>query len=139
MTDENGDDTKDAVKDKFAQRFEAETDESTEQDAESDTAEDAEEPRSDETESTGTSTPISIRDRWPNHSFYLSDELSDSLGSQFKKLDWQLSDEYGLDIKKTRHYYPLIAKLGLEQLQELDNDEIKDRVEEIEPEDDYFD
>jgi hypothetical protein len=85
-----------------------------------------------------SSQPVSIRTIWDNHSFYLSDCISDNLGSRFKKLDWELSDEYGIDIKKTRNYYPLIASLGLEKLETLDNDEIKERIEEIEPEDDYF-
>lgn len=51
----------------------------------------------------------------------------------------QVSDEYSIDIKKTRHYYPFIAELGLEQLKEMDNEDIKECVEEIEPEDGYFD
>lgn len=68
-----------------------------------------------ESESESRSQPKSIRGEWPNHSFYLpEDEIADDLNSQFKKLDWELSDEYSIDIKKTRHYYPLIVDLGLE-------------------------
>lgn len=137
------DDTKNAVKDKFAQWFETED---TDGDGSDDSGdeENAQHAKSEKNEQRGkqsksTLTPISIRDQWPNHSFYLRDELLGDLGSQFKKLDWQLSDEYGLDVKKTRHFYPLIAQLGLEQLKEMDNNDIKARTEDIEPEDDYFD
>lgn len=78
-------------------------------------------------------TVKNIKNHWSNHSFYLDDKLADDLSSEFKRLDWQLDDQHDFSIKKTRHYYPLIASLGLEQLKELDTDEIRTRIEEIDP------
>lgn len=112
MTDDNSPDEKD-TKDKLSERFknvggtalsDQEVGGSDNSDAETGSS-------AEETSSASRSHPTSLRKLWSNHSFYLSDELSDDLGSEFKRLDWQLSNEHGIDIKKTRHYYPLIAAL----------------------------
>jgi hypothetical protein len=70
-----------------------------------------------------------VKSAWTNHSVYLDDELAGELRTQFKKLDWQLSERYDLDIQKTRHYYPLVVALGLECLEELDDEEIRARID----------
>ena len=162
------DDTKDTVKDKFAQRFENETtdkqdapavinEQATQPEHAHDAdraknAQDAKNMENDEAsendriaENAGSeehakaSQPIRIKDAWPNHSVYLPEDTADVLSATYKKLDWQLDAEYGLDIKKTRHYYPLVVQLGLERFEELDQEEVKERIERIEPEQEYFD
>ena len=124
MSNETGD----SVKDRFTKRFEDEKDQGTKQeknekqDLSSKTANSSKNKRKE----------ISPKDDWTNHSVYLSDDLASSLSRSYKRLDLDLDEEYGLLIKKTRHYYPLIVKLGLEQLDDLDIKEVKDRLEELE-------
>lgn len=118
------DDTRNSVKDKFAERFdnEKETEESDEK-GDSETSEDA---------SAEIERAVNVREDWQNHSVYLDADLSSELSSAYKKLDWELDDEHNLSIKKTRHYYPLIVKLGLEQLHEMSVKEAKEKLDELE-------
>lgn len=123
------DDTKDAVKDKFAQRFENE-------DKSSQTPEEAKTSKPDQisgaAKNAKTVEKVNIKEDWKNHSFYLPDELADDLTSHYKRLDWELDDELDQEFKKTRHYYPLIVALGLDQLEGLESEDIKERLEDIE-------
>ncbi|ESP89789.1 hypothetical protein [Candidatus Halobonum tyrrellensis] len=120
--------TGDSVKDRFAKRFEDET----EQSAERETTENRDQSSKTENTSKTDRTEISPKNDWTNHSVYLSDDLASSLSRSYKRLDLDLDEEYGLSIKKTRHYYPLIVELGLEQLDDLDSKEVKDRLERLE-------
>ena len=64
-------------------------------------------------------------------SVYLDDELDGQLTTAYKRLDLELS-EAGVDLqlKKTRHFYPLVVALGLEQLERMESSEITERLEE---------
>lgn len=119
------DDTTDSVKEKFAARFEGE-----EQDAENAKNEQTEK-TSEKAESSETGSTSNIKNAWTNHSVYLPDELAQALGREYKQLDLDLDREHNLSIKKTRHYYPLIVSLGLERLEELETEEIKERVKDL--------
>lgn len=138
MSDETADD----VKDKMAKRFESEenaekderekTEKSDETEKSSKLAKTSKTTKNNEPEENGESgSEVTIKDAWTNHSVYLDDELADTLSSQYKKLDWQLDDEYDLSIQKTRHYYPLVVALGLERVAELDSKEIKERIDDL--------
>lgn len=124
MSNEPGD----SVKDRFAKRFEDEKDRNTDQ--ERNEKEDQNSKTEDSSKNSRERT--SPKNDWTNHSVYLSDNLASSLSRSYKRLDLNLDEEYGLSIKKTRHYYPLIVKLGLEQLDGLDSKEVKDRLDELE-------
>lgn len=121
------DETRNSVKDKFAERFdnEKETEEPDEK-RDNETSEDT---------SVEIERSVNVREDWQNHSVYLDADLSSELSSAYKKLDWQLDDEHDLSIKKTRHYYPLIVKLGLEQLDEMSTKETKEKLEKLETKD----
>ena len=73
-----------------------------------------------------------VKKEWNAKSVYPPDELEQSLSRTYKKLDWQLDEDEGISIKKTRHYYPLIVMLGLEELENMESMEIKDRLEVLE-------
>lgn len=127
------DDATDAVKDRFAQRFDSVTDESEENDeiekgAKNDTQSNGEQ----SSENSKNNKAVNVKSEWTNHSVYLADELASELSRSYKRLDLDLDEEYDLSIKKTRHYYPLIVKLGLERLEELESKEIKEELERIE-------
>lgn len=110
------DGTGDAVKDRFASRFESEENRKNEQG-----------PKNPKNEK--ASETVNVKREWSNHSFYLPDALADTLGRRYKYLDLELDEEFGVSIQKTRHYYPLIVELGLERLDELEPEEVKERVE----------
>lgn len=121
------DGTKDNVKDKFAKRFEDDDSDSPETRAADETDAMTAEDSNSQTEK--TVKKVNIKNDWTNHSIYLPDHLADDLTSQYKRLDWQLDDEFDLDFQKTRHYYPLIVALGLEQLNKSESKEVKDKLE----------
>lgn len=71
-----------------------------------------------------------IKNEWNVRSIYLDDELDEELMMAFKRLDLTLlKEESDIDLKKTRHFYPLIVELGIEKLEEMDVTELTERLE----------
>jgi hypothetical protein len=71
-----------------------------------------------------------VKKEWNVRSFYLDDDLDSDLTTAFKRLDLELSEENAaVDLKKTRHFYPLVVRLGLEQLEEMDVTEVTEQLE----------
>jgi len=71
-----------------------------------------------------------IKKEWNVRSFYLDDDLDSDLTTAFKRLDLGLSEsDADVDLKKTRHFYPLIVRLGLERLEEMEVTEVTERLE----------
>lgn len=113
--------TSDSVKDRFAQRFE---NENSNQEQKS---------KTDQTDqSSKKEKTANIKQAWANHSFYMPEQLASELSTSYKILDLELDQEQNLSIQKTRHYYPLIVKLGLDRLDELDSEEVKEELEQLE-------
>jgi len=72
-----------------------------------------------------------IKKEWNVRSFYLSDDLDDDVTTAFKRLDLDLDGaDTDIDLKKTRHFYPLLVELGLERLEEMEVTEVTERLEE---------
>lgn len=73
---------------------------------------------------------MNIKKEWNVRSVYLSDDLDDELSTAFKRLDLDLDgSDTDLNLKKTRHFYPLIVELGLERLEELEITEVTEKLE----------
>ena len=71
-----------------------------------------------------------VKKEWNVRSFYLNDDLNHDLSTAFKRLDLELSEaDANIQLKKTRHFYPLIVELGLERMEEMDVTEIQERLE----------
>lgn len=71
-----------------------------------------------------------IKKEWNVRSFYLDDDLDSDLTTAFKRLDLELSEaDTDVDLKKTRHFYPLLVELGLERLEEMEATEVTERLE----------
>lgn len=71
-----------------------------------------------------------IKKEWNVRSFYLSDDLDSRLSTAFKRLDLELSEANSeVNLKKTRHFYPLLVELGLDQLEQMDITEVTERLE----------
>jgi hypothetical protein len=72
-----------------------------------------------------------IKKEWNVRSFYLDDDLDDEVTTAFKRLDLALSEASSdVNLKKTRHFYPLLVELGLERIDEMDVEDIADRLDE---------
>ncbi|MDL0140080.1 hypothetical protein PNP85_11255 [Halobacterium salinarum] len=71
-----------------------------------------------------------IKKEWNVRSFYLDDDLDSDLTTAFKRLDLSLSEaDAEVNLKKTRHFYPLIVELGLERLEGMEVTEVTERLE----------
>jgi Skp family chaperone for outer membrane proteins len=71
-----------------------------------------------------------VKEDWNVRSFYLEDDLDERLSTAVKRLDLELSEsDSEIDLKKTRHVYPLLVELGLERLEEMDVTEVTERLE----------
>jgi hypothetical protein len=71
-----------------------------------------------------------IKKEWNVRSFYLDDDLDSDLTTAFKRLDLELSEaDSDIDLKKTRHFYPLLVELGLERLEGMDITEVTEQLE----------
>jgi len=74
-----------------------------------------------------------IKKEWNVRSFYLDDELESELTTAFKRLDLDVSEsESEIDLKKTRHFYPVLVKLGLKELENMDITEVTELLESME-------
>ena len=72
-----------------------------------------------------------VKKEWNVRSIYLDDDLDRQLLTAFKRLDLELSEaETDINLKKTRHFYPLLVELGLERLESMDITEVTERLEE---------
>lgn len=127
----------DAVRNRFAERFDADgaseherSDEKAKNEKKSSASEN--ENRSGTSKNAGGARATNVKREWDNHSVYLPDGIATDLSRTYKRLDLDLDEAYGLSIKKTRHYYPLVVRLGLERLEELETEEVKERVERME-------
>lgn len=123
--------TSDSVKDRFAERFEGEEDEQSENEQQEKTEQ--KKKTEEQKKSSKKEKKVNTKKDWTNHSIYLNNVLAADLSRSYKRLDLDLDEEYGKSIKKTRHYYPLIIKLGLERLEELEVKEVKEKIESMEP------
>lgn len=113
----------DDIDDRLSRRFD-----SGQSDAPDDASDDAR-----NTTSSGTSQKTqNVKKEWNVRSFYLDDELDEDLITAFKRLDLELTQsDAEINLRKTRHFYPLIVTLGLEQLEDMDDSEIIDHLQQI--------
>jgi hypothetical protein len=74
-----------------------------------------------------------VKKAWNAITVYLPDEIEREYSKAYKQLDLELMDETDLTLKKTRHYNPLIIELGVECLEQMERNEIKERMEQFEP------
>jgi hypothetical protein len=61
-----------------------------------------------------------IKEDRKSRTFYLHDAIIDELETEYRRLGY----EFGFDIKKGKHYYPLVVALGLKELERVSEEEI---------------
>ena len=70
-----------------------------------------------------------VKNAWNPNTFYLPPEYLDQrFGDQYDRLNYLLDR----DIKKDRHYKPLVIALGLERLERMEEQEVMDVLERME-------
>lgn len=74
-------------------------------------------------------TSKNVKKDWNATTVYLPDELDQAVTTAYKRTDLELSAEFDHPIKKTRHYYPLLIALGMEQLESMESNEVMEALE----------
>ena len=72
--------------------------------------------------------PEDYKDAWGSKLIHLPDELLDPVDNEFKRLSY----ECDWDVKKERHYYPVVVARGVEAVQEMSAAEFTDAVGSLE-------
>jgi hypothetical protein len=73
----------------------------------------------------------SIKEEREGKMLYLTPSLGSELSQMHKRLSLAYEDEYGAELEKNRHTYPLVIKYGLEGLDGLDGEDIRERLEKL--------
>ena len=116
----------DEVADRLSRRFNHDEDEKSDEAAEvgDEAAEDEEVARPDE-------QIENVKEIWRNTSIYLPENLRTRMQTAYKRKNLEVDLETGDELRKTRHYYPLLIALGVEAIEEMEPEEILERVDAI--------
>jgi hypothetical protein len=68
------------------------------------------------------------KEAWGSKLIHLPDELMDPVDNEFDRMKY----ECDWDVKKERHYYPVVVARGIEAVQEMSGSEFTDVVESLE-------
>jgi len=116
----------DEIDDRLSKRFGGEKDTDDQQD---DTTDMSTHSQNDSTAQSSQKAQ-NIKKEWNVRSIYLDDDLDNELTTAFKRLDLDLSEaDADVDLKKTRHFYPLVVALGLERLESMEVTEVTEQLE----------
>lgn len=121
-------DGRDEVTDRVASRFDSDDD--GEEDRQPSEADQPTEKTTDKN-AMNTQRAKNVKKAWNTKSIYLPDDLDSQLSKAYKRLDLELDDEID-QLKKTRHFYPLVINAGLERLEEMERNEVLESMERIE-------
>ncbi|EMA31904.1 hypothetical protein [Haloarcula japonica] len=120
----------DEIDDRLSRRFDDDQDDEDETPSEESQNDMASVQSGNEGKSQASQKAQNIKKEWNVRSFYLDDGLDSDLTTAFKRLDLSLSEaDAEVNLKKTRHFYPLIVELGLGRLEEMDVTEVTERLE----------
>jgi hypothetical protein len=75
----------------------------------------------------------SIKDQYKGKYMYLPEALGNEFDLVADELDTRRRRHNGKQVEKIRHFEPLVVALGLEQIDELDQEELEDRLAEFDP------
>lgn len=82
-------------------------------------------------EQTNNQNGTSVKEERTGTYMYLPETQTKELRRLYNILKAKYEVEYDGEFEKNRHFYPLVIQYGLEQLEEMDDSEIRRRVEEI--------
>jgi len=101
----------------------------TREKAKSDTP--AEQSKPSNTDKTDNTEKTSVKDDRPAQMMYLPESLQKEMNRQFGLLETEFEYEFDEDFEKNRHYFPLLVKAGLDSLDGLDMQEVKEKIDEF--------
>ncbi len=101
----------------------------TREKAQSDTA--AEQSKPSKTDKTDNTEKTSVKDNRPAQMMYLPESLQKEMNRQFGMLETEYEYEFDEDFEKNRHYFPLLVKAGLDSLDNLDVQAVKEKINEF--------
>lgn len=98
-----------------------------------DTTDTSEETDGDETTDTSDTSDWAegaLKDVGTEKRLYLPDDLLSDLEYHYSGFAREIEHEHGVQIEKNRHWYPLVAELGLSTLVEMEPDDVLDELRE---------
>lgn len=75
-----------------------------------------------------------VKEDWNATSIYLPEFLDRRLTTTYKHADIGYEEEFGQSLQKTRYYYPLVVQLGMERIESMESQELKECIERLEDE-----
>lgn len=85
----------------------------------------------DESDEPAEKDKPSVKDERSGTYMYLPESQKAELGPTFKILSAEYEREFGDELEKNRHFYPLVVQYGLDGLDGLNASEIKERLDEL--------
>ena len=83
-------------------------------------------------ESAADDDPSSVKDDHVGTYMYLPEDLKRELDFAFRELSLEYERAFEESFEKNRHFYPLVIRAGLDRVDELDETEIRERINELE-------
>lgn len=120
-------------RDKYASRFDNEESEESDENAQPEQNEVREESEGNAQNEMNGMNPWdadNVKTSWNGMTAYLPDEMKQRVDDEYDRVKY-VAD---VDLTKDRHYKPLLFELALEQLDDMDSDEITERIDRMERE-----
>ena len=73
----------------------------------------------------------SVKDEQVGTYLYLPEGQRDEMKYQYKMLSAEYEREFGEELEKNRHFYPLVVEYGLDRLSDLDAQDVRDLLDEL--------
>ena len=77
--------------------------------------------------------PQSAKDLYQGTYMYLPEDLRQEFDLVASEVDTQRQRRNGKQVEKIRHFEPLVVELGLEAIENMDDDELEERLAEFDP------
>lgn len=125
--------------DRLRRRRRAQRDNQADRDESTDSSEPSNPSKLDETdelskpnETDDRSESESVKDARVGTYMYLPEEQRGELNFRYKELNLTYERSFGEELEKNRHFYPLVVQAGLEALDGLDGEELRERLVRLE-------
>jgi len=80
---------------------------------------------------TGETDKTTVKDEQVGTYLYLPEAQKQEMGLQYKILSAEYEREFGEELEKNRHFYPLVVQHGLDRLHGLDGSDIRELLEQL--------
>lgn len=70
------------------------------------------------------SDDVDVKDEWVGMTIYLPQQLRDDLELVFREHNYECKRTADAELKKLRHFYPLVIALGLEHLENTESEDL---------------